>query len=100
MSIEAQEVLCSSLTGTISLDLEGKWFADHWTATISRKGRDMNEDVGATLCRSDESEAPIIVPLRESTLGAHANGLTGCYADRVAVPRGVRIIAASRGDFA
>lgn len=61
----------SLLPFIISRYVKNKSFANDWTTTTLREGRDMDKDFRPTLCWCDKAEATIIIPLGELTFNTH-----------------------------
>jgi hypothetical protein len=71
-----QNVLCSFPSILVYFDLKREAFAESRALTVPWKRGNVDEHLGPTLNRRDESEAPIIIPLCESAFDTHMNGLS------------------------
>ena len=72
----AKEALCSFLSILVDFNLECDPLSELGAMPIPWKSRDVYKHFRAALRGSDESEAPIVIPFRESTFDAHVKGLT------------------------
>ncbi|MGA9665278.1 MAG: hypothetical protein WBQ69_02380, partial [Gallionella sp.] len=71
-----QEILCMFLCILVDFYLKRESLTDCGTLTISRKGRNVDKYLRATLSGSDKSKTAIIIPFCEIAFDTHMKGLT------------------------